>query len=513
MGPRSNVLRVVSENERVTSPGSDELIGRTLDGRFRIVEPIGAGAMGRVYRAVQAPFDRPVALKVLDKSAALASDPAFRKRFLLEAALTSKLRHPNTVTVIDYGCTREGVYYLAMEYLSGETLEELLDRVEALPWERALFIAAQICRSLREAHNLGLVHRDLKPANVMLLSSDSDTDQVKVLDFGLVKSFIPGGQSVPVQAITQQGVFLGSPHYVAPEQAEHNQADPRSDIYSLGVLLYESLTGKPPFTGKSVLEVVSRHLSERPPPMAPPRPELAIPPPVHALVARCLEKDPDRRFQSMDEVLEALQRAGAPERRRPRRRRRWAVPLMLAASAALGGGGVLAAQWMTAPSALAELVSRVNLGAALLAKPVVRQLPEPEPERKVAFTSPATVRFRIDSLPQGARVAVAGKVIGTTPVELDLPSGPDGRASASLALSLQGHHPLSFTASAPGPRVELLQKLQAIKPEPKRRVRPTKAKSPAQGASAARLDDEEPEAAEEDSTPAESSSELKRPEP
>jgi serine/threonine-protein kinase len=216
-------------------PIVDPLLGRTLNDRFRILEPVGSGGMGKVYKAVQSPLDRVVALKVLNPNFPAERDPNFKRRFLLEASLTSKLRHPNTVTVIDYGETDDHIFYIAMEYLEGHTLSEVLHREKTLPWTRAFQIAQQICRSLREAHHLGVVHRDLKPANVMLLT-DEDHDVVKVLDFGLVKSFATDGAPPGVE-VTQQGTFLGSPQYMAPEQAR-NIADPRSDVYSLGVVLY-----------------------------------------------------------------------------------------------------------------------------------------------------------------------------------------------------------------------------------------------------------------------------------
>ena len=168
---------------------ADPLIGRILNDRFRILSPLGSGGMGKVYKAVQTPLDRVVALKILNPNFPAEKDPAFKRRFFLEASLTSKLRHPNTVTVIDYGQTEDGIYFIAMEYMEGQTLAEVLAHDKTLPWRRVLDIAQQICRSLREAHKLGVIHRDLKPANVMLLN-EADHDMVKVLDFGLVKSFL-----------------------------------------------------------------------------------------------------------------------------------------------------------------------------------------------------------------------------------------------------------------------------------------------------------------------------------
>src|SRR3954470_24336004 len=273
----------------VTAPGMDPLVGQVLDGRFKVVEPIGTGGMGKVYRAVQQPLNRAVALKVLDYNYGAGRDEAFRQRFLVEAALTAKLSHPNTITVIDYGCTPSGIFYIAMEYLDGRTLDQVVADDGPLPWRRALHIGQQVARSLREAHNLGVVHRDLKPGNVMLLHADDDTDQVKVLDFGLVKSFVVG-QELEGRAITQQGMLMGSPPYMAPEQGAKNHADPRSDIYSLGTVLYEALSGAPPFIGKGAMEVILKHVSAPVPPMKVPPTLEAVPREIEALVSRCLAK-------------------------------------------------------------------------------------------------------------------------------------------------------------------------------------------------------------------------------
>src|SRR5437868_11972496 len=182
----------------------DPLLGRVLNDRYKIVEQIGQGGMGRVYRALQAPLDRVVALKVL--GADHDRDPNFYKRFFLEASVTAKLTHPNTITLYDYGRTDDGIFFIAMEFLNGRTLSQVMQSDGPLAQERVIHIAQQICRSLREAHSLGIIHRDLKPANVMLLLERDDQDFVKVLDFGLVQFF--AGETDEAD-ITNVGTFMG----------------------------------------------------------------------------------------------------------------------------------------------------------------------------------------------------------------------------------------------------------------------------------------------------------------
>src|SRR5580704_1719104 len=204
----------------------DPLIGRVINEKFKILSFIARGGMGKVYRAEQTPLGRVCAVKVLNPNYTGEHDPEFHKRFFLEASMTSKLRHPNTVTIFDYGHTEDGIYYMAMEYLEGYTLHRAIRQVGHLPEERAAHIARQICRSLREAHSLGVVHRDLKPANVYLLEHGDEPDFVKVLDFGLVKDVSSDGEE-----LTKAGLFMGSPKYMAPEQINGAPIDGRTDVY------------------------------------------------------------------------------------------------------------------------------------------------------------------------------------------------------------------------------------------------------------------------------------------
>ncbi|XXT18339.1 TonB family protein [Sorangium sp. So ce429] len=295
------------------SSGQDPLIGATIAGRYRIISLIARGGMGKVYRAEQFALGRICALKLLVPDERREQDPEFFRRFSREAATAARLTHPNSVTVFDYGRDDpRGIYFIAMEYIAGRTLHRVLHDEGALPEARASRIARQICRALAEAHGLGVVHRDLKPSNVLLVDQGDEKDFVKVLDFGLVKD-VSGEQ---LDDLTQKGLFIGSPRYTAPEQAMGNELSPRADIYSLGVLLYEMLCGKVPFDKKVPTATLMAHVSEPPPPLArasSDAPGALVSPAMEAIVMRCLEKSPDRRFQSMKECLLALKgAAGEP---------------------------------------------------------------------------------------------------------------------------------------------------------------------------------------------------------
>jgi eukaryotic-like serine/threonine-protein kinase len=442
-----------SNQAEVTSPGIDRFIGQTIDGRFQIQELVGTGGMGRVYRATQKPLNRRVALKILNRGYGAATDELFRKRFMIEAKLTSQLSHPNTVTVLDYGCTADGDFWLAMEFLEGETLADLLVTTKALPWHRVLSIGQQVCRSLREAHKLGVVHRDLKPANVMLLQADDDHDQVKVLDFGLVKSFQKG----PERGITKQGTLMGSPGYMAPEQAEHNISDPRSDIYSLGVVMYEALVGAPPFSGRHQIDVILKHINDKAPAPQAPEGSVPIPASVAAVVSKCLEKDPNDRYETMDELLAAMSQAAVPA----------------ASTPSLGVHNPVAAVAAAPPKSSSFGPAMLFLAAALIgvlgaAVLVYRAYAGGLPALGIPANAPAVstdpIHFRLTSEPAGATVSMHGVALGKTPLEFDLPPGPDGSARAELLLELEGFQPLPVTAGGFGPRIDLLQTLQPLSP-------------------------------------------------
>jgi serine/threonine-protein kinase len=287
--------------------GPDPLLGRSINDRFKVTGLIARGGMGKVYKAEQAPLGRVCAIKVLNPNYSGEHDPEFHKRFFLEASISSKLTHPNTVTIFDYGRTDDNIYYMAMEFLEGRTLHRALREEGPFIEERATHIARQICRSLREAHSLGVIHRDLKPANVYLIEHGDETDFVKVLDFGLVKNI----DDTKGEDLTQTGLFMGSPKYMAPEQIRGEHVDARTDIYALGIILYEMVTGKVPFDRPNSVNILMAHVNERVPPLKEMNPSCAISEALEHTIFKCVEKNPDDRFKSMDEVLAALKRAGA----------------------------------------------------------------------------------------------------------------------------------------------------------------------------------------------------------
>ncbi len=286
----------------------DPLIGTTINDRFKVLGLVAKGGMGKVYKAEQSPLGRIVAVKVLHPNYSGDGDPEFSKRFSLEASVVSRLKHPNTVTVYDYGETPDGVYYMAMEFLEGKTLHRLIREEGGLEVGRALHILVQVARSLREAHGQGVIHRDLKPANIFLISHDDDSDFVKVLDFGLVKNL----DENDAESLTKTGLFMGSPKYMAPEQIRGDRVTAATDVYALGVILFEMLAGKVPYDRPNSANLLLAHVNEPVPSIQSINPLVAVPQPIEDIIYRCMAKMPEERFQSMEELIAAIKQAGVP---------------------------------------------------------------------------------------------------------------------------------------------------------------------------------------------------------
>src|ERR671938_773886 len=315
------------------------VVGEVVAGRYELEELVGLGGMSSVFRARDTLLEREVALKVLHQH--FTEDEQYVERFPPEARAVASLSHPNIVTILDRG-EDEGSQFIVFELVEGRTLKEVLDAQGRLPVARALEIAIQVARGLGFAHEHGLVHRDVKPQNVIL----NGDGRAKVTDFGIARS-------LEVQGVTQSGAVLGTSNYIAPEQASGQLVDRTTDVYSLGVVLFELLTGEVPFPGESFVAVAMQHVSEPPPSLLEVRPD--VPVCVVRAVDRALEKDPMERFATMDAFAAELEACLAefgpspegevtlvrgtpvPKVSRPRvareERRRW--PLLLFASGLL----------------------------------------------------------------------------------------------------------------------------------------------------------------------------------
>ncbi|MGN6107459.1 MAG: protein kinase domain-containing protein, partial [Kofleriaceae bacterium] len=271
-----------------------ELIGAEVDGRYRVIELIGEGGMGKVYLAEHVEIGKRVALKVLHPS--YSRMPDLVERFRREARAASKIGHPNIVDVTDSGTTADGSVYFVMEYLEGVELGSVIEREGAIDVARALRIASQICRALAAAHAQGIVHRDLKPENIFLITRDGAADVVKVLDFGIAKT--TEAEAARERRLTSPGMAMGTPEYMAPEQAAGRPADARCDVYALGAIMYEMVTGTPPYSGDNFMEILTKKATVDPPPPQVVRRDL--PSQVSDLVMASMARSPDARPQTME---------------------------------------------------------------------------------------------------------------------------------------------------------------------------------------------------------------------
>src|SRR5215212_3549984 len=268
------------------------MVGKVFSDRYELEELLGTGGMSSVFRAHDRLLDRKVALKVLHQQ--YGDDEEYVERFRREARAVAALSHPNIVTVIDRG-EHEGRQFIVFEYVPGENLKALIQRRGPAPVSTALELAMQVARGLSFAHQQGLIHRDVKPQNV-LMNGDG---QAKVTDFGIARS-------LDVQhGMTQTGTVLGTSDYIAPEQAQGHRVDEHTDVYSLGVVLYELLTGEVPFPGENFVAVAMRHINEPPPPIRDRRPDVS--PRLEAAVHRAMAKDPRDRFQTMAALADEME--------------------------------------------------------------------------------------------------------------------------------------------------------------------------------------------------------------
>jgi serine/threonine-protein kinase len=271
--------------------------GSLFAGRYEILDTLGKGGMGVVYRAHDRQLEEEVALKVL-RTDVLKDDPTLLDRFKQEIKLARKITHRNVLRTHDFGET-DGTPYISMEYLEGVTLKDLVQQKGAMPFGVGLRIAKQMCHGLEAAHRQGVIHRDIKPQNMLILPEDGE---LKIMDFGIARvQDLKGGGG----GLTTAGTVMGTPDYIPPEQAQGYPADFRSDIYSLGIVLFEVFTGRLPFDGDTVMTIVLNHIQQPPP--APRSVNPRVPEELEAIILRCIDKIPDRRYQKVGEILKELQ--------------------------------------------------------------------------------------------------------------------------------------------------------------------------------------------------------------
>jgi serine/threonine protein kinase len=292
--------------EAADDTAKDRLIGQFIGGRYRVEAKLGEGGMGAVYRAEQVAMKRKIALKVLHPH--LSADQQLIERFHREAAASSKLSHPNTITVHDFGQTSDGTLYIAMEFIEGKSLADVIEETGAVHWTRAVRIGLQVAESLADAHEQGIVHRDLKPDNIMLISRAGQADFAKILDFGIAKmaEAAEGDAGDKRKALTKTGMIFGTPQYMSPEQVRGAGVDHRTDIYALGIILYQLIAGELPFRADNPMGMLTKHLMEPPRPLGQTRPGVECPSMLESLIMMCLEKDQDRRYQSMNMIVREL---------------------------------------------------------------------------------------------------------------------------------------------------------------------------------------------------------------
>ncbi|CAN5580135.1 hypothetical protein BH11CYA1_BH11CYA1_50800 [soil metagenome] len=296
--PPANPDAQLAADDRLIGADADapysELIGKTIDKKYLVQSVLGEGGMAVVYRAHHVQMERTVVIKVMQGW--LLSNRNSVERFERECKLTAKLNHPNIVSVYDVGLINGKEPYLVMEYIKGESLADKIHNSGALPYATTANIIIQICRGLQEAHTSGIIHRDLKPDNVLLQHKSDRPDWVKIVDFG-ISNFVHGSKK-----LTKTGRMVGTPEYIAPEQLKDRPIDMRTDLYGIGIMMFEMLTGRVPFDGESAESILMKHLLEDAPTMAEVRPELAENNLFQPIVDKLLKKNPDERYQTATEL-------------------------------------------------------------------------------------------------------------------------------------------------------------------------------------------------------------------
>jgi serine/threonine-protein kinase len=417
-------------DEQADRQPKDPRVGRVLLQQYRLDSLIGEGGMGTVYRGHQLSVSRPVAIKLI--AGKIAENPECVKRFRREAEAMAKLHHPNTVRLFDFGVADQGELFMVMELLEGGDLSEHLTRRGRLPPAEALDVTRQTLEALVEAHAVGIVHRDLKPANIFLARVHGGRSVVKVMDFGIAGI----EQSAGGTKLTMAGAVMGTPAYMSPEQAQGKLVDARSDLYSLGVVLFEMLTGKPPFEADSAVSLLLAQVATPPPRLLESSPGLSHGVALQAFLDALLDKNPERRpahaqaaLARVDQLARELEPAGSG--RAPLLGGSTALPAM-AQNTLSAVTPPARRQWLVLSALVAALgVAAVVFWPAARSAPVAPPVPGPGPAPAPAASAMYSVH--IITKPPGAGVELAGVEIGKTPYTLQF------RKPTALALRLPGY--------------------------------------------------------------------------
>ncbi len=440
-------------------PPARDIAGTLLLDRYRLIKKLGEGGMGAVYLAEHVTIKKRCAIKVLNPEYAHKADLV--ERFLQEARAASMIAHENVVEITDFGAAPNGSVFFVMEMLVGEDLADTIKREAPMPWSRVAPMALQICRALGAAHAKGVIHRDMKPENCFRIERSGNPDFIKVLDFGIAK-VTSEDPNETAGRLTSTGMIFGTPTYMSPEQAQGQRVDHRSDIYALGVILYELLTGKVPFSADNFMGILTKHMFDQPVAPSEVAPQAGISPEVEALVLKALQKDRGFRFQSMQELAQAILDVGTgaepvtvvPETRArpisegrptaflsrnvtgpglhasqevtlhepPRAAPRRGLMTALLVGLAVLGGGVAGAVAMSSDGPAPPVVAAASPPVVAAASPPVVAAIEPDPPAKVIEVVPepappvvtAATVFVISNVLAEVYDAGDGHLLGTT---------------------------------------------------------------------------------------------------
>jgi serine/threonine-protein kinase len=437
----------------------DPLVGKTLVGRYFVEKKLGEGGMGAVYKAKHITLEKEVALKVLHAEFSRKGDLV--ERFLQEAKAASRIRHENVIDISDFGTTPDGSVFFAMEFLEGRDLHDVLARAklqgQVIPWERSRKIFLQVCAALSAAHAKGIIHRDLKPENIYLVEWLGHEDFVKLLDFGIAKVTEVTEEGGQERKLTKTGMLFGTPEYMSPEQARGEKVDPRVDVYAMGCILYQMITGRVPFEADNFMSILSKHLTEEAPRVTPEElGRVGAPPELAEIITGALAKAREDRYSSIDELASAIralteggevQLPAGGQTSSGRTRTKWTGSVTLRddePQAAKGGGkgGIIALVAVLALAAVGGGVYALTRGGG---GDDADESASTKPGGDVAGTGddtaaiPRMITLSLDSVPQGASVIDqnTNEKLGTTPFTQDVPGSREPRR---FRFKLAGHH-------------------------------------------------------------------------